>query len=97
MKFRVLALGIVLLAATVASGSSSAEARRLGRHGHGWHVGWAASIRDVGVVSGAIIAPYDAWLAAAEYYGDYRGCGYGCGYGYGYRYGYGYPGDGHWR
>jgi len=44
-----------------------------------------------------MIAPYDAWLAAAEYYGDYRGCGYGCGYGYGYRYGYGYPGDGHWR
>jgi hypothetical protein len=97
MKLRVLTLGTALLAATIASVSSAAEAGRLGRRASGWHVGWGASIRDVGRAPGSIIAPYDAWLSAAEYYGDYRGCGYGCGYGYGYRYGYGYPGDGHWR
>ena len=97
MKLSVLALGSALLAATVVSISSSAEAGRSGRHGSGWHVGFANANWHLGPVPGAMIAPYDAWLAAAEYYGDYRGCGSGCGYGYGYRYGYGYPGDGHWR
>ena len=96
MKLRVLALGTALLAATVASAPSAAEAAR--RHGGGWHVGFADASWHLGPVPpGAMIAPYDAWLSAAEHYGDYRGCGYGCGYGYGYRYGYGYPGDGYWH
>jgi hypothetical protein len=107
MKLRILVLGTALLAATVASVSSAAAAGRLGRHGGGWHVGfadaswhpggWGWGPVGLGLVPGAMIAPYDAWLSAAEHYGDYRGCGHGCGYGYGPSYGYGNPGDGHWR
>lgn len=90
MKLRALALGTALLAATVPSLSSSAEAAPWGWHGGwggwhgGWHGGWGWGGVGLGLAAGAIIGS----ALATPYYGyGYYEPGYYYAppyYGYGY-------------
>jgi hypothetical protein len=94
MKLRALALGTALLAATVPSLSSSAEAAPWGWHGGGW--GWGGvglGLAAGAIIGGALAAPYYGYYAPAYYPSDYYdGYGYPAFYGYApaVTYGYGY-------
>ncbi len=101
MKLRALALGTALLAATVPSLSSSAEAAPWGWHGGwgGWHGGgWGWGGVGLGLAAGAVIGsalatPYYGYYAPAYYPSDYYyGYSYPSYYGYApaVTYGYGY-------
>src|SRR4051794_15940471 len=86
MKLRTATLAAVLLAASIPSLSTTADARPFGFHGGGWghSGGWGGA--GFGLAAGALVG---AALAA-----PYYGAGYGYGYGYPYGYGgYGYDDD----
>jgi hypothetical protein len=86
MNLRALAFGTALLAATVPSLSSSAEAAPWGWRGGwgGWHGGgWGWGGVGLGLAAGAIVgsalaAPYGYYNAGypSGYYGDYYSYGY---------------------
>ncbi len=81
MKLRTATLAAALLAASIPSLPSTAQARPFGFHGGWGHGGWGWGGAGLGLAAGAIIGS----ALAAPYYG-----GYGYPYGYGYApYGYG--------